>query len=244
LKFVPVIDVLNGVAVHAVKGNRAEYQPLKSVLTSSVVPIEIASVFKLQGFSELYLADLDAILRNEFNFGLYTDLARLGFSFMVDVGVVDLVVVKKLRDCGVSKIVIGTETLQSVSFVKKVVQQVGAECVVVSIDVKDGKVLTRFGFDGPSDVFELLLAFCAVGVSEFILLDLSRVGSGMGVNVELLRKVLAVLSDGRVYVGGGVKSVDDLLVLEGLGVLGVLFATALHSGEIGVKDLVEAGLLF
>ncbi|MDR2707803.1 MAG: HisA/HisF family protein, partial [Nitrososphaerota archaeon] len=61
MNVIPVIDVLNGIVVHAVRGNREEYKPLQSLLTFSVDPVEVATVFKLQGFSTLYLADIDAI---------------------------------------------------------------------------------------------------------------------------------------------------------------------------------------
>ncbi|MDR2719466.1 MAG: hisA/hisF family protein [Nitrososphaerota archaeon] len=246
MKVIPVIDVLNGVVVHAVRGNRKEYQPLKSVFTSSVDSVAVAADFKLQGFSELYLADLDAILGKMPNFDLYARIAQMGFNLMVDAGVTDIGIVKKLGDCGVSKIIIGTETLQSVDFVKEAVHQVGSNGIIVSLDLKGGKVLTKSGFDGSTDIFELLKLFRGMGVSEFILLDLARVGSGEGVDVELLRKVLVVLGDvgGGVYVGGGVCGVDDLLELKGLGVFGVLFASALHLGRIGVKDLKMSCLLF
>ncbi len=62
LKIIPVIDILSGVAVHAVRGKREEYQPLKSVLCASSKPVDVAFAYKARGFKELYIADLDAIL--------------------------------------------------------------------------------------------------------------------------------------------------------------------------------------
>jgi phosphoribosylformimino-5-aminoimidazole carboxamide ribotide isomerase len=241
LKVIPVIDVLNNVVVHAVKGNRKEYRPLKSVFTTSVVPFEVAAVFKRQGFYELYLADLDAILGNTPNFDLYACLVQMGFTLMVDAGVRDLVTVKKLRDVGVSKIIIGTETLPNTDFVKVAIQQIGAEHIIVSFDMKAGKILTPPGFGASTEVFELFRTFGDMGVLEFILLDLSRVGSSEGVNIELLKQILTITDNG-VYVGGGVRGVEDLLSLKQLGVLGVLLATTLHSGKISGNVLDRAGL--
>ncbi len=62
LKIIPVIDILAGIAVHAVKGKRREYKSLESILFKSVEPVEIAKAFKTLGFNELYIADLDSIV--------------------------------------------------------------------------------------------------------------------------------------------------------------------------------------
>jgi phosphoribosylformimino-5-aminoimidazole carboxamide ribotide isomerase len=242
LKVIPVVDVLNGVAVHAVRGRRKEYQPLKSVLTASVDPVEVAFAFKAQGFSELYLADLDAILRKQPNFDLYSSIAETGLSLMVDAGVTDIKTAKNLQTAHASKVIIGTETLQTQAFIKEAIQQLGADHAIVSLDMKDDKVLTHSNFDGPKDAFELLGKFRELGVSEFILLDLARVGSGEGVNTALLKEALK-FSGTDVYVGGGVRRLEDLLELKTLGISGVLLATALHTGKIGVADLKKAGLL-
>jgi phosphoribosylformimino-5-aminoimidazole carboxamide ribotide isomerase len=236
-----VIDVLNGVVVHAVRGNRQTYKPLQSVITPSIDVVEVALAFKMQGFSTLYLADLDAILGKKPVYTFYDDIAKLGFSLLVDAGVTDVQMEKKLLRHGVSKVVVGTETLQSKRLLTEIIKQVGADKISVSFDVKGDKVLTHPSFDGPTDLFELYETFRVVGVSEFILLDLNRVGSDEGVNAELLQKVLPLLA-GSVYVGGGVRCVDDLLRFKELNVLGVLFATALHLGKITVNDLKRVDL--
>ena len=69
-----------------------------------------------------------------------------------------------------------------------------------------------------------------MGVRDFIVLDLARVGSCEGVNMDFLKKALE--EKVNVYVGGGVRDINDLILLENLGVSGVLVATALHSGKI------------
>ena len=71
LKIIPVIDVLGGVVVHAVRGRRKEYQPLKSGLCESTDPVDVAAALKALGFSELYVADLDAITRGQANFAVF-----------------------------------------------------------------------------------------------------------------------------------------------------------------------------
>jgi phosphoribosylformimino-5-aminoimidazole carboxamide ribotide isomerase len=243
LKVIPVIDILNGKVVHAVRGKRSEYQPLQSVLCQSVEPLEVAKTFKTLGFSELYVADLDAIIDCSTNFQVLKRMGdETGLKLMVDAGVTAIERAQSLLENGVSRLVIGTETLQIKSFVGEASRVFGSDRVIVSLDLKGDKVLVRPGFDGSADPMLLLSEFKEMDVSQIIVLDLTRVGSGEGVNVDFLKKVLRNLRM-DVYVGGGVRNIADLIELKGLGVSGVLVATALHSGKISVEELRRKGLL-
>jgi len=243
MKVIPVIDVLNGKVVHAVRGKRSEYQPLQSVLCESVDPLEVAKTFKTLGFSELYVADLDAIIDCSTSFQALKRIAdETGLKLMVDAGVTSMERARSLLESGVSKLVIGTETLQNKSFVGESVRVFGGDRVIVSLDLKGDEVLVRSGFDGSADPMRLLRDFKEMGVSQVIVLDLTRVGSGEGVNVDFLKKVLRNLRM-DVYVGGGVRNLADLIELKSLGVSGVLVATALHSGKISVEELRRTGLV-
>jgi phosphoribosylformimino-5-aminoimidazole carboxamide ribotide isomerase len=243
LKVIPVIDILNGIAVHAVRGKRHEYKSLQSILCNSVNPLEIAKAFKALGFSELYIADLDAIQNEIMNFQVFKSIAKeTGLSLMVDAGVASIITAEKLLDNGVSKAVIGTETLQTKSFVGEAVQLFGSEHVVVSLDLKDGKILVKSSFDDSREPMSLMRDFKEMGASEVIVLDLARVGSGEGVDTVFMRKVLKETSL-DIFVGGGVRDIRDLVELKKLGVSGVLVATALHSGKISIEELKKAKLL-
>jgi phosphoribosylformimino-5-aminoimidazole carboxamide ribotide isomerase len=243
LKVIPVIDVLNGKVVHAVRGKRSEYQPLQSVLCESVDPLEVAKTFKTLGFSELYVADLDAIIDCSMNFQALKHIVdETGLKLMVDAGVTAMERAQILLENGVSKLVIGTETLQNKGFVSEAVRVFGSDRVIVSLDLKGDKVLVGPGFDGSADPMYLLSEFKNMGVSQVIVLDLTRVGSGEGVNVDFLKKVLRNMGI-DVYVGGGVRNLADLIELKSLDVSGVLVATALHSGKISVEELRRTGLL-
>jgi phosphoribosylformimino-5-aminoimidazole carboxamide ribotide isomerase len=244
LKVIPVIDILGGIVVHAIKGKRREYKPLQSNLSKSVDPLEVAKAFKTIGFSELYIADLDAIMGTAtVNFQVFKRVVeKTKLKLMVDAGVTELGTAKKLVSCGVSRVVIGTETMPSMSFVDEAVKLFGNDHVIVSIDMKGNKVLAKLKFDGCLDPISLVIKFKEMGVSNIIVLDLARVGSVEGVDVDFLKKVIEEVSI-RVYVGGGVRDVRDLFELKDMGVSGVLVATALHSGKISVEELKTAELI-
>ncbi|MCL4429483.1 MAG: HisA/HisF-related TIM barrel protein [Chloroflexi bacterium] len=243
MKVIPVIDVLNGIAVHAVRGKRSEYKPLESILFKSAEPVEVAKAFKTLGFTELYVADLDAIIDCSTNFQpLKTVADQTGTKLMVDAGVTSIERAQKLLDSGVSKLIIGTETLQKKSFVAEAVKLFGSERVVVSLDLKGEKILVKMGFDGCKSPICLLQDFKRMGVSQVVVLDLLRVGSGEGVNVDFLKRVMGEVGV-DVYVGGGVRDINDLVELRNLGVSGALVATALHNGKISIESLKQNGFL-
>lgn len=243
MKIIPVIDILNGKVVHAVRGKRSEYQPLVSVLCKSTDPLEVARCFGALSFNELYVADIDAIIDCSDDLGVFRRLANgTSMKLMVDAGVTSEERAKNLLENGVSKLVIGTETLQKKDFVADALDAFGSDHVIVSLDLKDDKVLTRPSFDGCTDAFCLLKEFEDIGLSQVIVLDLTRVGSNEGVNFEFLRKIREKVRL-SVYVGGGVRDIEDLVDLREIGVSGVLVASALHSGKISVQALKQANLL-
>lgn len=243
MRIVPVIDVLNGMTVHAIRGERKNYRPLRSVLCSSVDPGELALTFESLGFGNLYLADLDAISGRSTNFALYQRIrTRTNLDFMVDAGVADVTKAEKLLRAGVSKIVIGTETLRSLDFVDQAVKSFGENRVVVSTDLKGGEVMSISESIKSMNPVPLAQKLEKIGVSQVILLDLDRVGTERGANLEVLKGVLKKTRV-KVLVGGGVRSLQDLEELRNLGVFGALVATTLHSGKLKVGELQSAGFL-
>lgn len=243
LKIIPVLDVLDGVVVHAVRGRRKEYQPLKSILCASTEPIDVATALNAFGFSELYVADLDAITGGKPTFSLFKRIAdKSGLELMVDAGVNSPEAAEEVLKSHVSKVIIGTETLPSMSFVGAAVEAFGSEKIVVSLDLMGNTILSGFKLNRHVKPLKFLRELEQLGVSQVIVLDLAKVGSNEGVNTFFLRDVLRNIK-AEVLVGGGVRDIEDLIELKDIGVFGVLVATALHSGKISAESLKHAGLL-
>ncbi len=243
LKVIPVIDILNGKVVHAVGGKRSQYKPIESVLCKSSDPTEVASAFKALGFTEVYVADLDAIIDCSMKFPEIVRIAKqTGLSLMVDAGVTNIERAEKLLQSGAIKLVIGTETLQSKSFIAQAIERFGNSQVVLSLDLKGNKVITKAeGVEGTDEPLQLLREFEIKGVNQVIVLDLERVGSAKGVNLDFLKKAMAVGVD--IVVGGGVGGICDIVKLKNIGISGALVSTALHNGKITIKDLKRLSLI-
>lgn len=238
MRVIPVIDILKGKAVHARHGQREGYRPLKSILCETPDPVEVARAYQSAfGFEEIYVADLDSITKGEMNLGLLRRIPlESNLRVMVDAGVDTLEKAECLIDEGASKVIVGTETLHEISDLTRILDGLGRDLVIVSLDAMGGTIISKSKeLNGlrPEDAAKNMEAF---GVEEIIFLELSRVGGERGAATEDISRVVKEVAL-SVIVGGGVRDIDDLFVLRDLGVSGVLVATALHNGMIRREDL-------
>ncbi len=217
-----VLDLFNGSAVHAVRGEREKYKPIgaKSRVVETSDPLSILEALRPK---EVYVADLDRIMGTGDNLDLIGEMSQKAET-MADVGISSVGELDLLPPSVTP--VLGTET-GSLSLIK------GASSrrnVTVSIDIFRGEVLSR----DPALKFTPLELICELNqlpVKEIILLSLDRVGTSMGLDEGFLRKAVN-LSERPVLLGGGVKDGSDLDRLEALGIAGTLVATAVHEGKI------------
>lgn len=242
LRVIPVIDVLNGVVVHAVRGERDRYRPVNSILCGSSNPLDVALTFRSLGFRELYVADLDAIMGGHPSLSLPEQLARTGLATMVDAGITNLADARALLATGTSRVVIGTETLTEPNFLKEAVDSFGGERIRLSLDMRNRRLLTRSSKLEELEPASAAGLFRNMGVTSFIALDLARVGSLQGPDTHLLETLVRTIP-GEILVGGGIRNSDDLRELQSLGVQGALIATSLHSGAITIQQLAESNFI-
>jgi phosphoribosylformimino-5-aminoimidazole carboxamide ribotide isomerase len=238
MRIIAVMDLMAGQVVRGVGGRRNEYSPVVSQLTSSCDPLDVALAFRASfGVTELYLADLDAIAGAPAALPLYAALRSRGFSLWVDAGLRDAEQAAALVEAGVEGIVFGLETLAGPAELTAACQFYG-DHVVFSLDLMAGMPLGDRQAWRESDAWAIAQQAIAGGVRRIILLDLARVGSGVGTGTEELCARLAVAyPDLEIIAGGGVRRIDDLRRLKACGVSGVLVASALHDGTLTRESL-------
>src|SRR5215471_8181411 len=136
----PVLDLLNGVVVRGTRGRRDEYRPLVSPLVGSSDPLAVARVFREAfGLMRLYVADLNAILRVQPNETIYRSLAREGFELWLDAGLQYVETAERVLAAGASHVIAGLETWRSPAELARLCGQVGADRVVFSLDLVEGR---------------------------------------------------------------------------------------------------------
>ena len=239
MQIVGVIDILNGLAVHAKCGERSAYAPVKSVLSNDANPISIANAYRSYGIRNGYIADLNGILHGKILWQKLEQIAKINIDWIVDVGVTDFEVLIRIAMLGMTPI-LATESLREQSELAKQTQFCVENHIpfVCSLDLK-GSMPLPSGFVAGRSSFELLQQMLDNNANHILLLDLLRVGSQSGVGTQPLVSWLRFHApEVRVLVGGGIRSIDDIRELEALGVHAVLVATALHDGSLRKDDLI------
>ncbi len=237
-----MIDLAQGQAVHARAGDRALYPPLESVLIPGREgdPLALVQAYRdALGARECYVADLDAIQGGKLQYDLLRGLARGAgpCGLLVDAGAHSPDEVKDVLAVGAAAVVIGLETLPNLDLLGAAVAAAAPGVVVFSLDLRLGRpVLSPEAAAtdaGRLEPDELASRAVDAGLETMLVLDVGRVGTGRGVDLELLRRLRRRFPSLRLLAGGGVAGPEDLTRLAEAGCDGALVATALHTGRIG-----------
>ena len=228
IKKIPVIDLKQHQAVSGKSGMRDTYKPLNTVFAPSSNPVDIARGLKLNGATEMYIADLDLIESQGHN---VNDIKMVNtiLPVMFDGGVKNCESFEFFLDYAY-KIIVPTETLESIDEMRKIFEKYPKERIVVSIDVKDNELLCK-NFDMNLVEFREILK--ELDPNEIILLDITGVGTEKGYN-KYLFEIFEDMKD-KLIIAGGLNK-DSLGELESIGIKKVLIGTSLHSGEVKLLD--------
>ncbi len=235
MKIIPVIDVMNGVVVHGIGGQRDTYQPIRSSIVNSAEPRHVAErMLNATASEEIYLADLDAIRGD----GRPSPAVRklipeISATIWLDPGIRNGQEANELLHFDHVNLVVGTETCQGPAALNRVLTQWPAERVAVSIDLFSGKLFRlhpgwHIQEPFPDKMIDLVIA---CGIRTVIVLDLALVGNRCGLtHTDHASRAKHHTPKLRVIVGGGVSSRDIVQKLAQFQVDAVLVATAIHEG--------------
>jgi HisA/HisF family protein len=231
MRIIPVLDLKGGVVVHARRGQRAEYAPLRSPLVDGCEPVAVArALCAVCRTSSLYVADLDALAGEPADVATLSALASVSDPW-VDAGATTSERAEELARAGVARNVVGTESLGPDAG-NEGTDGAATPRRVLSIDLRDGRLISpRPELAGREAVAAAELA-TALGVRELLVIDLARVGSGSGPPLHAVEQLAETLPHVAIYAGGGVRGDEDLRALESAGATGALVATALHERRI------------
>lgn len=228
MRLIPVIDIKNGVVVHAQRGQRDTYQPINSLLSPSADIYAVINAFlQLADFKIIYIADLNAITQQGDNQALihavllhYPDI-----HFWLDAGYYS-------PDLAFS----GVSNYRPV---------LGSECCTAKQLATTENALLSLDFSAQNEPLGEMELFddSQLWSEKVIIMTLARVGSNIGVDIEKLHDYHTRFPETAFVAAGGVRTIEDLQQLNKSGIQYILLASALHSGAISSKEIANLGFV-
>ncbi len=224
---VPVLDLSQNQVVHAVAGERENYRPVQSILSTSAEPDSLLEAyFRLYPFKRIYIADLDAIqgTGNHLDWLVIKANQYPECEFWLDAG--PDIENNYPSNANVMP-VLGSENAMPEEKFRQLLQQYSNS--ILSLDFnRDGLCANDYLLDSTVNWPE-----------KIIIMMLHRVGRGQGVDWKLLEQVRAIAKDHMLYAAGGIADMKDMEELAKSNVDGALIASALHQGKIKRQDIEQ-----
>ena len=260
LQIIGVLDLLGGRAVHARAGARDRYAPVQNAAGWPIDPGNAQTLAEIYtdvlGLSEIYAADLDAILNERPQEEVTRGLASLKAPLWLDAGVRSVDDARRAIALGARRVIVGLETLPSFDVLSEICAAIGSDRVAFSLDLRDGQPIvtnrardddararghgTRRRGHGTRRPEEIASLAAIAGAGTLIVIDLARVGTGRGIDVDLLSRIRSATPGPSLVAGGGVRGWDDLVQVANAGCSAALVATALHDGRVSAAEIAEA----
>ena len=235
---IPAIDIKDGRCVRLYQGDMDRetvyyQQPLDAARHLAAEGARMVHVVDLNGAVEgrpVHLSELAAIC------------AESGVAVEAGGGLRTLEAVETAMAAGVERVVIGTKAYEDQDFLRAACERFPGR-VVVGIDARDGKVAVRgWRDDTAMDAMELARRCERDGAARIIYTDISRDGTGSGVNAEQTVRLARAVNI-PVIASGGVASLDDIRTLAaraGEGIEGVIVGRALYNGAFSLGEAMAA----
>jgi phosphoribosylformimino-5-aminoimidazole carboxamide ribotide isomerase len=235
---IPAIDLLEGRCVRLYQGDYARSQVYNDN------PTEVARQWVEQGATRLHVVDLDGAKAGKpvNTKAIEAIVQAVPVPVQVGGGLRDRDGVAQMINIGVQQVILGTAAVEDHPLVERLCEEFPGK-IVVGIDARNGWVATH-GWLETSEVAatELAQQMAELGVAAIIYTDIHRDGTLIGPNLDALRELAGSVSI-PVIASGGVSSITDLLsllALEPLGVRSVIVGRALYTGDVSLKEAVQA----
>ena len=236
MEVIPAIDLRGGRCVRLYQGDYAQ----ETVYSDD--PLDTAMRWLDMGAKRLHIVDLDGA--RDGSPANMTAVERITSATGVPVhlggGIRDRETARAAIDAGASRIMLGTAAVEDAELIRSLLNEHGAERIIVSVDAKDGKVALCGWTEGSSALAtDLTAQMAALGVVRFLYTDISRDGTLTEPNFD---GVSALVDQGDIHIiaAGGIANVAQLRRLAGIGAEAAIVGRAIYTGDIDLREAVEA----
>lgn len=228
MQVIPVIDLLAGQVVRAVRGERSAYRPVRSELCDGSDPLVVArALLDFTASKTLYIADLDALkggaLQTDVLAGLLSALPQTaiwldgGFR-----GAREFAALARSLGTAATRLtpVFGSESLATPEAARDCLAD--PQRAILSLDRRDDQLLDPAAC-WTSD---------ALWPDRLIVMTLERVGAFAGPDLDTLRSIRRRAPRATLIGAGGIRDEADLEAAATAGAHAWLVASALHDRRL------------
>ncbi len=230
MKIIPAIDIMNGQVVRLYKGDPKQ----KTIYSDN--PIEIAKKWEQNGADMLHIVDLDAALGMGSNLSIIKKIiANVSTPVEVAGGLRDESIVMDTAKIS-KRVVLGTLAFKDKIILKKLLENLGPEKIVISVDHKEGEIVINGWQKGTGvNLIDAIKDFLAMGFSEFLLTNVNRDGTLEGPELKFLEQACQ-LENINVIASGGISNIKDVQDVKEKNSFGVILGKALYENKITIEE--------
>jgi imidazole glycerol-phosphate synthase subunit HisF len=236
-RIIPCLDVKNG---RTVKGTNF------LDLRDAGDPVELAARYSDEGADELVFLDISATLEGRKTFlNMVERVAEaIQIPFTVGGGISTVEDISRALGAGADKVSLNSAVLARPQFIDEASKQVGAQAVVVAIDVKRSgtgwAVWTKAGTESTGlDALSWASEAVRRGAGELLVTSMDRDGTTSGYDTDLLLQLSEIISV-PVIASGGAGKMEHLRDAIAVGRAdAVLAASIFHYKTIEIRELKQ-----
>ncbi len=240
MRLIPAIDILGSKVVRLHQGDYADSIEYKSS------PLEQLKIYENAGSRLVHIVDLDAAKKGEFvNDKVIRELlTKTKTHLQVAGGIRSEDDLKNRIKLGIHRVVVGSFIISNTEEFCNWLKTYGADKLVAAIDVRqneNGNFVPQVkGWTEAADVtlFDLLDKLTQYGLKHLLCTDISRDGMLTGPNYDLYVAIQERYPQMIVQASGGVANIEDLALLEALGIKEAISGKALLDGRIDLEQAV------
>lgn len=230
---IPAIDLKDGHCVQLRQGIMA------SAATYSKDPAAMAKRWVDAGARRLHVVDLDGAFAgrpvNRHHVEAIVAAAD-GVPVQIGGGIRTVETARAYLAAGVGQVIVGTAALDDEDLLPALAAEFPGR-TVLGLDARDGRLATHgWRHTRDVDVLHFVAELPTVDLYAVVYTDIARDGMLAGVNAAATKR-LATVAPAPIIASGGVKNLDDLRALRGLGLvprrlLGAISGSALYEGTL------------
>ncbi|MDI6786485.1 MAG: 1-(5-phosphoribosyl)-5-[(5-phosphoribosylamino)methylideneamino]imidazole-4-carboxamide isomerase [bacterium] len=234
---IPAIDIKNGKVVRLTQGKFDQ----ETIYFDQ--PYQVAKIWEKQGASIIHVVDLDGakdgIIKNKDS--IEEIIKSINIPIQVGGGIRSLQAMEELFLMGVSRVVLGTASVNNQILLKECVEKFPNR-IIVGIDAINGYIAIR-GWQERSSfkAVELVSKIEEIGIKEIIYTDILRDGTLSGPNLgELIN--ITQNTKLEVIASGGISKIEDIKKiknLEHMGIKGIIIGKALYSKKMNLEEAIK-----